>query len=51
MDILQVISFPMRVEGAISPTFMYGEQAGRVIFVRAALFSVMEVVSRSTMEV
>ena len=42
MDILQVISFPMRVEGATSPMFVYGEPAGRVIFVRAALISVEE---------
>ena len=42
MDILQVISFPMRVEGAASPMFVYGEPAGRVIFVRAALISVEE---------
>ena len=42
MDILQVISFPMRVEGATSPTFVYGEPAGRVIFVRAVLNSVEE---------
>ena len=42
MDILQVISFPMRVEGATSPVFVYGEAAGRVIFVRAALISVEE---------
>ena len=42
MDILQVISFPMRVGGATSPMFVYGEPAGRVIFVRAALISVEE---------
>ena len=42
MDILQVISFPMQVEGATSPMFVYGESAGRVIFVRAALISVEE---------
>ena len=42
MDILQVISFPMRVEGATSPMFVYGEPAERVIFVRAALISVEE---------
>ena len=48
VDILQVISFPMQVEearafalwlpGATSPMFVYGEHAGRVILVRAALF-------------
>ena len=42
MDILQVISFPMRVEGATSPMFVCGEPAGRVIFVRAVLISVEE---------
>ena len=42
MDILQVISFPMRVEGATSPMFVYGEPAGRVILVSAALISVEE---------
>ena len=42
MGILQVISFPMRVEGATCPMFVYGEPAGRVIFVRDALISVEE---------
>ena len=42
MDIIQVLSFPMRVEGATSPMFVYGEPAGRVIFVRAVLISVEE---------
>ena len=42
MGFLLVISFPMRVEGATSPMFVYGEPAGRVIFVRAALISVEE---------
>ena len=43
MDILPVISFPMRVEGATSPNVRV-RRAGRtsVIFVRAALFSVEE---------
>ena len=40
VDILHVTTFPMRVEGATSPMFVYGEPAGRVIFVRAALISV-----------
>ena len=42
MDILQVISFPMRVEVATNPMFLYGELAGRVIVVRAAPISVEE---------
>ena len=42
MDVLQVVSFPMRVEGATSPMFVYGEPSGRVLLVRAALISVEE---------
>ena len=42
MDILQVISFPMRAKGATRAAFVYGGPTGRGIFVRAALISVGE---------